>query len=97
MPGARIRGLTGQGPLGGLAGDGPYQGRVQDSTPDEPEVKVEPGQGAGAQGLLATVAPAPADTKHRHLDVSADLGGITPDWHFQILRTTSFCLGTMGT
>lgn len=49
----------------GPAGEGTYQGRVQDSTPDEPEVKVEPGQGAGAQGLLTTVAPAPADTKQR--------------------------------
>lgn len=50
---------------GRAGGDGAYQSRVQDSTPDEPDVKAEPGQGAGAQGLLATVAPAPADTERR--------------------------------
>lgn len=49
----------------GLAEDGTYQGRVQGSTPNKPEVKVEPGQRAGAQGLLTTMAPAPADKKHR--------------------------------
>lgn len=32
---------------------------MQDSAPNKPEVKVEPGQGAGAEGLLATVVPAP--------------------------------------
>lgn len=35
------------------------QGGVQDSAPNEPEVKVEPCQGARAEGLLTTVIPAP--------------------------------------
>ena len=48
----------------GLRGDSSYQGRVQGGTPDKPEVKVKPGQGTGAEGLLAAVAPAPADKKH---------------------------------
>lgn len=46
---------------------------MQGSTPNKPEVKVEPGQGAGAQGLLATVAPAPADKKHRALQCVREL------------------------
>lgn len=39
---------------------------MQDGAPDKPQVEVQPGQRAGAEGLLGTVAPAPA-TKPRHL------------------------------
>jgi hypothetical protein len=44
---------------GGRAGDGTYQGRVQDGAPDKPQVQVKPGQGAGAERLHVTMAPAP--------------------------------------
>lgn len=55
-----------QGPRGqGWGETAPYQCRVQDSAPDQPEVKVKPGQGAGAEGLLIAMAPAPADKQHR--------------------------------
>lgn len=70
----------GQGPWGRGwwgRGYGTYQGRVNDSTPNEPEVKVEPGQGAGAEGLLVTVVPAPANKSMWHLHMSANLCGIT--------------------
>ncbi|KAL0596463.1 hypothetical protein AAY473_034413 [Plecturocebus cupreus] len=33
----------------------------KDGAPEKPHVQVKPGQGAGAEGLLVTVAPAPAD------------------------------------
>lgn len=46
------------------------QGRVQDGTPEKPQVKVKPGQGAGAKGLLITEAPAP------FIQLSED-GGVT--------------------
>lgn len=51
------------GRAGSQAGlrDGTHQGRVQDSTPEKPQVKVKPGQGAGAKGLLVTEAPAPGN------------------------------------
>ena len=42
-----------------------YRFHIKDSTPDQPEVKVKPGQGAGAEGLLIAMAPAPADKQHR--------------------------------
>ena len=42
-----------------------YQRRVQNSAPDQPEVKVKPGQGAGAEGLFTAMAPAPAEKQHR--------------------------------
>lgn len=47
---------------------------MQDGAPHKPEVKVKPGQGAGAKGLLAAVAPAPAHKKHRASNTLADLG-----------------------
>lgn len=51
-----------QGPGGQGSGETvSYQRRVQNSAPDQPEVKVKPGQGAGAEGLLIAMAPAPAD------------------------------------
>lgn len=58
---ARVTSLPEAGTTGQGCGDATYQGRVQDSAPEKPQVEVQPGQGAGAEGLLVTVAPAPAD------------------------------------
>lgn len=51
--------------MGRAGRHGAYQGGVQHGTPDEPQVKVKPGQGTGAEGLLATLAPAPVGQKAR--------------------------------
>ena len=55
-----------QGPGGQGSGEMvSYQRRVQNSAPDQPAVKVKPGQGAGAEGLFIAMAPAPAEKQHR--------------------------------
>lgn len=76
-------------------GDGTYQGRVQHGTPDEAQVKVKPGQGTGAEGLLTALTPAPAHKKPRESWGIGKLGGITHDPHCQSLKPPS-CFGQMG-
>lgn len=65
-------------PRAGLRED-THQGRVQDGTPEKPQVKVKPGQGAGAKGLLITEAPAPVNQDQGTCDI-AGFGGTSHGW-----------------
>lgn len=60
-------------------GEDTHQGRVQDGTPEKPQVKVKPGQGAGAKGLLITEAPAPVNQDQGTCDITG-FGGTSHGW-----------------
>jgi hypothetical protein len=78
------------GPGRGWWGQDTHQGRVQNGTPEKPKMKVKPGQGAGAKGLLITETPAPANKAQGNCGVPG-FGGTSHDPSL-ILTCICFCI-----